>query len=319
MKIIFFSLILLITVKENFAQACCTAGTPLLNSLEMGTAKKGVLNFGLTGKYNLLTDVYDNSNFLENQERKRISNSYLLEITYGFTSKLSLSLLLSYVNNTRKITTINNLGNSIFISGIGDALLLQKYNFINIDLFNRIELAAGLGIKLPLGSSTRTLRNILLPADMQPGTGSVDGLLWLYFSKGNLFIPQITFLLNTSYRFNGRNKRFGNSQAGYKFGNEFIFTSGFTFSTDSFIDFTILNRFRNAEADKFGTPTIPNTGGNWLYILPMINLRFSSKFNTTISGELPIYTNVVGTQLTTTFTASISLYYSISISKGLEL
>ena len=319
MKKIFFVLIILIFINENFAQACCTAGTPLLNSLEMSSAKKGILSFGLTGKYNLLTDVYDNSNFLENQERKRISNSYLLEITYGFTSRLSLSMLLSYVNNTRKITTINNLENTIMVSGIGDALLLQKYNIINADLFNRTELSAGIGIKLPLGSSTRTDRSILLPADMQPGTGSIDGLLWLYFSQGNLLIPEITFMANSSYRFNGRNKRFGNNQAGYKFGNEFIFTSGFTFSTDSFIDFTLLARFRNAGADKFGNQKIPNTGGNWLYLFPGLNFKLSDKLTTGISGEIPLYTNVIGTQLTTTFTASLSVYYSVRIIKGLEL
>ncbi len=320
MKIIIFIIFLHIIITTNIlSQACCTAGTPLLSSLEMHTASQGVLSFGLIGKYNFLTNVYSGSNFLENKERKRTTQTYIFETNYGITKQISLSALLSYINNLRSIKTISNLENNVNVKGVGDALILLKYNLITLDLFDRTELSLGLGTKLPLGSSTIKRNSVLLPADMQPGTGSVDGLLWIYFSKGNLIIPQITFLANSSYRLNGTNKRFGKSQSGYKFGNELIFTLGLAYSTDTFVEFTLLARYRNVGADKFGSEDIPNTGGNWFFILPGFNFKISDKLTVTLYSELPAYTNVVGIQLTTTFTASLSMYYSINITNGLEL
>jgi len=183
---IFLTAILLLSTKNVIAQACCTAGTPLLSSLEMSTSSMGTLSLGLSTKYNSLTDVYTGSNFLEDQERERISQSYLLEISYGLTNKISLSVLFSYMRQTRNIQTITNFENTLNVNGIGDALFLVKYNLINIDLFNRTELAIGIGGKLPLGTSSVKENSALLPADMQPGTGSFDTLLWLYFAKGDV-------------------------------------------------------------------------------------------------------------------------------------
>ena len=320
MRIAIFIILLYLTfAKIVLPQACCTAGTPLLSSLEMSASSKGILSLGLSTKYNSLTNVYNGSLFLEDQERERISQSYILEITYGFSKRVSFSALLSFMHQTRKIQTIINLNNVLNVKGFGDALFLVKYNLITTDLFNRTELTIGTGIKLPFGKSSISQNSIFLPADMQPGTGSIDGLLWLYFSQGNIFTPQITVLANSSYRINGSNKRFGINQSGYKFGNEFIFTTGLTYSTDTFLDVTLLTRFRNTSADKFGSDEIPNTGGNWMFLLPGFNVKITNEFTARISGEFPIYTNVSGTQLTTTFSTSISLYYSIKIINGLEL
>ncbi|MEE9432568.1 MAG: hypothetical protein V3V16_16090 [Melioribacteraceae bacterium] len=309
----FFLIILLFSTKVVVAQACCTAGTPLLSSLEMSTTQKGVLSLGLSSKYNSLTDVYSGSVFLEDQERERISNSYLFQINYGLTNRISFSVLFSYMRQTRKIQTIANFENVLNVSGIGDALFLVKYNLINADLFNRTELALGIGGKLPLGTSSVRANSVLLPADMQPGTGSFDGLLWMYFSKGDIFSPNITFVFNSSYRLNGTNKRFGANQAGYKFGNEFVLTSGIAYATDTFFDITMLARYRNTSQDEFSADEIPNTGGNWIYFLPGINFLITDNFTTSITGELPLYQNVIGTQLTTTFSASLSLNYSLSL------
>ncbi|MCP5062506.1 MAG: hypothetical protein GY936_08590 [Ignavibacteriae bacterium] len=314
---IFFVITFLFFTKALVAQACCTAGTPLLSSLEMSTASKGILSLGLSTKYNSLTDVYTGSNFLEDQERERISQSYLFEINYGLTDRISVSALFSFMRQIRKIQTISNFENVLNVSGIGDALFLAKYNIIKLNLFNRTELAFGLGGELPLGSSSVRDNSVLLPADMQPGTGSFDGLLWVYFSKGEILSPQLTFVVNSSYRLNGTNNRFGENLDSYKFGNEFILTSGFAFSTNSLYDITMLARYRNSQPDEFSSDGIPNTGGNWFYLLPGINFLMTDNLTTSITGEVPFYQDVIGTQLTTTFSISLSINYSININNNL--
>jgi len=310
------SIVSLFLRDSAFAQACCTAGTPLLGSLEMTSAPKNVLQFGLTFEHNSLTNVLNGSNKFFNDERKRISESALLEVNYGLTNNLSITGLFSYINQVRTIKNIDQSDNTLKASGIGDIVLLTKYSIIGFDIFNREELSIGVGIKFPVGNSSLKSDGILIPADMHPGTGSWDSILWGYYSKSGLFLTDLTLLSSLSYRINGSNNRFDNSISGYSFGNEFIGLIGFNHPLNSFLDFSIAAKYRNTGNDTFGNDDIPNTGGKWVYISPGLSIYMTNKFSTRIDGELPIYRNVSGTQLTTTFTASISLFYSLNLSDG---
>ncbi len=295
------------------AQACCTSGTPLLGSLEMTSAPAGMLQIRFSGNYNYLNDVLTKTDFLENQERERISQTLLLEFNYGFTNKLSFTLLMSYIRQSRTISTLSSLDNSLTASGIGDIVALAKYSLIQFDIFRRQELSFGIGLKLPTGNSSIKVNGILIPADMQPGSGSWDTFFWGYYSKGDIFFNNLTLLSSLSYRLNGSNNRFVTSSIGYSFGNEFIGSLGFNFSMSSFVDFTLLSKFRNTKKDSFGKSEIPNTGGNWLYVIPRFIFYLTPKLSSSFDAEIPIYRRVIGTQLTTTYTASISIFYSINL------
>jgi len=298
------------------SQACCTAGTPLLGSLEMTSAPKGILQFGLSFEHNSLTNVLNGTEKLKNPERERISESAILEINYGLSNRLSITGLFSYINQVRTITQFNNAANTLTASGIGDIAILTKYSLIPFDIFNKRELSVGAGLKIPVGNSSLKSSGILLPADMQPGTGSWDGLIWGYFTQGEILLPDLTLLASLSYRQNGKNDRFENSSEGYRFGNEFIVSLGINYLISSFFDFTLFTKYRNTAPDSFADNKIPNTGGNWLYIVPGISYYLSEKISARLDGELPIHRNVLGTQLTTTFTASISFFYSLNIFEG---
>jgi hypothetical protein len=302
--------------KFSYGQACCTAGTPLLGSLEMTSAPMGMLQIGLTTEHNSLTHVLSGNNKLDNPERERISQSALVEVNYGITNRLSVTGLFSYIRQQRTITNFGNTKDILTASGIGDIAFLTKYSLITFDIFNKQELSIGLGLKFPVGKSTLKNNSVLLPADMQPGSGSWDGLIWGYYSKGEILHPDLTFLGNISYRFNGSNKRFSNSNDGYSFGNEFIGMVGVNYLFTSYLDFTLLAKFRNTKQDSFGNNGIPNTGGNWMYIVPGVSYYLTDKFSTRIDGELPLFRNVSGTQLTTTFTVSLSLFYSFNLFEG---
>lgn len=295
------------------AQACCTAGTPLLGSLEMTSAPKGILQFGFTFDHNSLTDVFNGSSILRNQERERISESLLFEINYGLTNKISLTTLFSYIRQER---VISQSSNKLSAAGIGDIVLMAKYSLIPFDIFNTQELSIGLGGKIPVGTSTLKDNGILLPADMQPGSGSWDAILWSYYSKGNFLIPNLTLIGNISYRLNGSNDRFENSAEGYSFGNEFITSIGFNYPLNTTFDLTFITKYRNAQNDVFGNEDIPNTGGNWIYFSPGISSYLAPNLSARLDGELPIFRKVSGTQLTTTFSASVSIFYTLNIFEG---
>lgn len=312
MKKILIILILVLTPKL-FGQACCTAGTPLLSSLETASTPNNFLQFGLSYRYNSITSLYENDIFLNDNGRERIAKSVILQIDYGLSEKFSITTLFSYVMQKRKITTLVNSENLLETKGFGDGLFLLKYNIIPLTIVDELEFSVGTGIKIPFGNSQLKHNDFLIPADMQPGTGTWDFLAWIYFSKGHLFEFPLSFVFNLSYKSNGKNNRFNVDGFNYKFGNELITQIGATYRTDYITDFTLFLRYRNAQNDLSSNFEIPNTGGNWIYLVPGINFKFDDSKTIRISGEIPIYVNVIGTQLTTSFTSTLAFYYSLNL------
>jgi hypothetical protein len=295
-------------------QACCSAGTPLLSSLELPSTAVGTLQLALTYEYNTLRDVLSGSSTLSDDSRRRRTHSLLLETSYGFSSSFSASVLLTIVQQERSIRSSVDGGESFLKTrGVGDAIVLLKYHLVRANIINQRDLSLGAGVKIPLGKSNLTSDGILLPADMQPGTGAWDGILWGYVSQG--FVPTLPLnvFASVSYRYTGRNARYGNNNEGYTFGNELVANVGVGFRTDTELDFSLALRFRQTTSDRFAGSDIPNTGGRWLSAVPGVNIRVLDNLAVRASGQIPVYRNLEGTQLTTTYTASVTLFYILSM------
>jgi len=296
------------------AQACCSAGTPLLSSLELPSTSAGTLQLALTYEYNALRDVLSASSTLNDDSRRRATHSLLLETSYGFSSSFSASVLLTIVQQERSIRSSFDGGESFLKTrGVGDAIVLLKYNLIRANILNQLDVSIGAGAKIPLGRSNLTTDSILLPADMQPGTGAWDGILWGYVSQG--FVPTLPLnvFASASYRYTGSNARFGNNQESYTFGNELVANLGVGFRTDKELDFSLVLRFRQTTSDRFAAAAIPNTGGQWLSAVPGVNVKVLDNLAVRASGQIPVYRNLEGTQLTTSYTASVTLFYTLSM------
>jgi hypothetical protein len=291
-----------------FAQACCSAGTPLLSSLEIPATPAGNWQIALTYENNTLKDVISKSKILNDDSRQRSSNSALLEVSYGISGLISVSTLMTFVQQERKINSFGS-ENVLTARGIGDAAILLKYNVSPLSFATQRELVLGLGTKYPLGNSNLKTGNILIAEDLQPGTGAWDGILWGYFYQGFLPKSRLNLFGNSSYRITGTNKR------DYKFGNEFNVTIGTSFRTDLFYDFSLLFRYRSTRKDQRFGDAITNTGGKWLYIIPGINFKVKEDFSVRVSLESPIFRKLNGIQLTTSYKISVSLFYNLTKSK----
>jgi hypothetical protein len=290
MKSVLLILFVLITSFEIFPQACCSAGSPLLGSLEVSTAYAGELQVGLTYELNVLKDVYSGSTRLDDNLRKRTVNSFILEANYGLSQKFSISTLFTFINQSRNISSYGNISSRLNTTGLSDGVILLKYNVIPLSIVNQFELSLGGGVKLPIGNSTLRSDGILIPADMQPGSGSWDGILWGYVSKGFVPVIPMNIFLNGSYRANGTNNRFGESfQQGYSFGNELFINLGAGYRTNTFFDFTLMFRYRSTAKDSFDGAEVPNTGGDWLYFVPGMNGKLSDHFTARLSGQIPVH------------------------------
>jgi hypothetical protein len=188
---------------------------------------------------------------------------------------------------------------------------------------NKTQFHAALGVKAPLGPSD--LRDnesgILLNADLQPGSGAWDGLLWAQFTRVTSFRPSMSFLFTGTYVFKGKNKTYLGSQI-YQFGNELQLIAGLSerlFLGTLLIDPALLFRYRTVEADQNDGSDLPSTGGNWLFINPSLSFWLRPNLSFNINGEIPIYSKLEGTQATPTYRINLGFFYKIATRPNKEL
>ena len=307
-----FFLIILFVLSFSItkAQTCCSGGIPLSNGIGLLSAAKGVLQAGIQYDYNNLNTLNFEASKLDDNSRLRITHSILLNADYSISDKFSIEGLFTWVNQRRLITQFGNKNLDV-TSGIGDAVILFKYNFKDI-LVENSTLNLGIGTKVPLGSSTETnSQNITLNADLQPGSNAWDIIYWSLFSKSFDFKPTFNVFTRFIYRQTGINKSyFGDST--YEFSDEFQLFLGisdqFT-ALNSLISPSITFKYRNAQQDKVGGFSLDNTGGNWVNIIPSLGINITPNLTYSIKAEIPIYSSVIGTQLTPThrFTSGLLL------------
>jgi len=315
-----FLLFLLYVLQFNVikAQTCCSGGIPLSNNIGLAILEKGTTQIGVSYDYNNLNTLNSGSDKLDDNSRLRITHSILVNASYAITDNFSVEGLLTWVNQRRKITQFGN-ENLDQTSGIGDGLLLLKYNFPNI-IGENIAINIGVGAKIPLGSSTqKSNQGITLNADLQPGSNAWDVIYWSSISKSFNFRPSFNVSSRFIFRSTGTNNSyFGDST--YEFGNEIQAFIGFS---DQFLLFKTITapslsfKYRNAKQDKIGGFNLENTGGNWVSIIPNFSINIKPNIVFSTKAELPIYSNVDGTQLTPTYRLTSGILYTIAPKKEL--
>ena len=315
----FFTSLALLTSSLVYTQTCCSGGIPLSNSIGLDFQDKGSLQIGINYDYNNLNTLNTGTETLNDNARLRITHSALLNIGYAITNNLSVEGLFTWVNQRRKITQFGN-SNLDQTSGIGDAVVLVKYNFIDL-LGKNSNTAIGIGSKLPLGSSTETNDlGITLNADLQPGSNAFDIVYLIQYSRQTNFRPSFGISSRLIYRSTGTNTDyFGDSS--YKFGNEFQAYLNFS---DQFPLFkTILSpslsfKYRNAVKDQIGGSDLNNTGGNWVFIIPNVAVNLTPGIQFSARAELPLYSNVDGTQLTPTYRITSGLLITLASKQSIN-
>lgn len=307
--VIFLSFGFLINIE---AQTCCSGGTPLISNLGIQAPGSKSLGLQLSYDYNFLNQLYDGSSRLDDDSRERITQTMFLQLIYGINEKWSINLLTSYVKQERVI--ISNIGtNKEESNGLGDLILLAQYTPIK-NLKRSLTIAAG--PKLPTGKFDAVDKEfgIVLSPDLQPGSGSLDAIIGLAYTESHLFkTPGLNYLVNAGFRYTTPAERF-EGDFDYRFGNELLLNNGLSY-TKAFSKFSLTPSafisYRHTREDKADGDFVAGTGGHWLNLLPGINVEPWAKWSFFISGEIPLYRHLNGTQLTTTYRLNIGLNFKI--------
>ena len=246
--------------------------------MELATPDSGQWLLATTYEYHDISDLVSGSTSIPDQTgRDRNSQALVMETSRGFAKKWSFSALLSLAKHVRDVG-----GERVEVSGLGDAVLMFKYSPANISLYSKNALSFGLGARLPIGVDDATVEGITVAEDMQPSRGSYAGILWAYAARALNDSRAARIYATFSYTYNGENKR------DYQFGHDTTASVGGSYQTQSPWGFNLEMMYRHAKRDQRDSVEIPNTGGQWLDIIPAVQYHITPSVALRLSGKFPI-------------------------------
>ena len=269
-------------------------------NIGLPSSEKGTWQFTANYDLNVLETLKTGTTTLDDRSRRRETHAALIEAGYTFSDKWSVDLFLSFVRQER---TINQRGFSedfVYTQGIGDGVLLVKYSVTP-------NLTAGIGLKMPIGAADRLRSNgTFLNADLQPGSGAWDQVIYLNYTDQLAFRPTLTFSATGIHRFTGTNNNYfdnGITSSTYSFGDEtqLIVALADRFILGSLIfDPSLKFRYRRAARDLFNDVAFPGSGGDFVFINPGLSYAINPKLSYQFNIELPVFASVTDTQLSPT-------------------
>jgi hypothetical protein len=218
----------------------------------------------------------------------------LLNLAYGITSRVSvfgaLPLLVGKAHDHFDDvgTPDEHFTNDDGTSGFGDVVLGARYAL----LVKANDLLMGsLAVKVPTGPyKLLDSEGAIGEPTLQPGTGSYDGLITLYYVRHE-FPSKFEWFVSASERINGRNS------LEYSIGDETVFTGGVGYAAGERWVFSLQLNARHAGRDDYRGQGVPSTGSDSISLSP--GIRFGSANGLQLYGyfQVPIYQDVNEAQL----------------------
>lgn len=252
---------------------------------------------------------------LNDNDRRRYVNAFLLEAAYQPGHDFLVGMMFTAVQQYREIYQHGILTDATSANGIGDALIYGLYRLVDRD---RQHLRLEWALKIPLGSDQkRTEQGFILPADMQPGTGSWDQLLGIKSKFDHFPLAGWSSQAGILFRRNGINPDFRGSQA-YRFGHSV--NSYWTFGRQwllgrQVVDLSFGPALRWMTRDRVDNGNIPNTGGFWLDGSLGISWIANRSNKITWGLTLPLARQLNGIQLSTTASTFLRFHHVFHFEK----
>jgi len=298
-KTIALAVTLMLAATDAGATTCSCANVPLLGTMELATPGDGKWFLATTYEFHDASELVSGSSTIpDTTGRDRTSEAFVLELSRGIAGKFSFSAMLSAVKHERSIG-----GTHDSVTGLGDAIVMLKYSPVSISLYSRNALSFGLGAQMPLGEDEAASGGVVLAEDLQPSTGAFSGMLWVYAARALNESTSTRIYANASYSNNGENDR------DYQFGHSATASIGASYQTQSPWGYNVELLYRQAKRDKRADASIPNTGGEWLDLIPAVQYHINDSMALRASARIPL-TRDLNDQLQFTTKYAVRLTFS---------
>lgn len=283
------SLFALVNPAVVSAQLCCTTGSTSTSTYELGVSPEKSLLISLGHEYNSLEGAFSGRSRTEDPfDRKGTVQAYLFKAHYGISRRIGVSVSLPYVIRTQDFGVAGKFTGD----GLGDASVVLKYGLRQLNIASRSELAVGAGFKAPTGATDLSDREIELPYNLQPGTGTWDALFWIYSYR--TFIPSPwSGSISALIKLSGTDLRNGNL---YEFADEIFYSLVVNRRMSNTTRFAARIRGRTADRDKLNGFFIPGSGGTVIFFAPSVLWAPTNALSIEAGIDIPAFFSVEGIQ-----------------------
>jgi len=217
-----------------------------------------------------------------------------LDLAYGITSRLSIFGVLPLVVDKNHEhfddagTVDEHFTNADGTQGFGDVAVGARYAL----LVKANDLLMGsVSAKLPTGAyKLLDGEGAINEPTIQPGSGSYDGVITLYYAR-HTFPSPLEWFVSGSERINGRNP------LDYRVGNELVASGGVSYAAGQRWVFSLQANARHAGRDDYRGLGVPSTGSDALSLSPGVRFRTGDRLELYGYVQLPVYQNVNEAQL----------------------
>lgn len=308
---IFLIFIILILNPVSYVEGSCgSSNCSLISGSQDGTTSKGNFVFDLSFRYirqenkkrgstGISSEVLVPKVDFENKELepehhrelRTINKLAQLDISYGLTERITLSLNVPFFNDRLHehddgVTATSPEGeftNQDGTTGFGDVTLLAKYLLLQT---TKHLFAGGTGIKFPTGEyRLRNSEGHVNEPTIMPGTGSFDAILSGLYNYS--FIPnKLDIFTAISHRFTTENS------LNYHFGNRSFIDGGLRYKMTDKVQVSAQINARISRRDTFLDQDVPSTGGEFVNFTPGIRLFASENVSIYSHIQIPIHQKV---------------------------
>ena len=304
----------LCTPVKTSCQSCCSGGVPVSANLGFENEEAKILQIAVQADFNILKSLYSEGDLLNDRDRLRTTQSYLVRSAYSFSNKFAAEFFFPFVRQTRKIYGATDVDRES-TTGVGDPVLLLKYEIIQ----NPISFTLGAGLQFPLGSfSSRNSRGIFLVEDLQAGSGALDQVIFASMRFPIAFRQSMNGYINAIYSLSGENPNSRGGQQTYRFGNDLQIIMGMgdeVFIFNQIFSPSLGLRYRKAERDRIDGFNSSATGGEFLFLRLSTGWSVSPTSTLSIITEFPLDIRVNETQLAPTFNFNLGFYKKINLTR----
>lgn len=298
-------LLLALSPDQLSAQGCCTPGSSPMGGVAGGPLLQGSWEFGVSLTGFQLDQGYEGSTKVDDPRYSEVASAAFF-VRFGASHRLALIAELPVDYRMREIDLGSPFGGSGTTSrfsntSVGDFTTLVMFRAWPGNSLRPLAVNVGIGLKWPTGPDRVTQDGLILPIELQTGTGTIDLLVALSafrsFTWGALELVGAT-------RFPTR------ADSGYLYGVE---------TNLVFLGHYAVGRFRLggqlegrfAGANDFRGRTVTNTGGHRLMAGPYIGLQ-PPVLPVSLEGSfvLPVWQNLEGEQLGVTKQVRITMRLS---------
>ncbi|MBI9036093.1 MAG: hypothetical protein JEZ03_16660 [Bacteroidales bacterium] len=284
---------------------CCSAGNPLTGIGDYSSLKAKTIKLSTAYKSSVSSGYYHGAEIECGPIHNKIDHAYFdfleMSLLYSATNRLSMQADLGYFLNKAEIYE-NQATSDAIGKGLGDLGLQLRYTIYR-NVFRKLEVNGGAGIKIPIGVFDQEAGNIRLQLPVQPSSGS-----YKYFA--NLFLGKAFSEKFSVYGFGMFEwaQWINMENFEYKYGNvyQMAFGANYKLIKNLSAGINVLGEIK-ARSHREENQIVNATGGQFVSVTPALSYSLKDIMMIESRCRIPVYKYYNGLQIGNRFMFEIRL------------